>query len=83
MTDGLLHSLGNGAAIDADRMLEQTYSPSVEHELAAAQAASERVGVPGTPFFQAGPTGGALESLHVRALDAETFRAELDRLLKT
>ena len=27
VTDGLLRSLGNGAAIDADRMLEQTYSP--------------------------------------------------------
>ncbi len=83
VTDGLLRSLGNGAAIDPDRMLEQTYSPAVERELAAAQAAAERVGVPGTPFFQAGPTGGALKSLHVRALDAETFRAELDRLLKT
>jgi protein-disulfide isomerase len=82
VTDGLLRGLGRGAAIDADRMLEQTYSPAVERELAAAQAASERVGVPGTPFFQAGPTGGALESLRVQALDADTFRAELDRLLQ-
>ena len=82
VTDDLLRGLGRGAAIDADRMLEQTYSPAVEREFAAAQAAAERVGVPGTPFFQAGPTGGALEPLHARALDAETFRAELDRLLK-
>jgi protein-disulfide isomerase len=83
VTDGLLRSIGSGADIDADRMLADSYSPAVERELAAAQAASERVGVPGTPFFQAGPTGGALKSLHVRELDAETFRAELDRLLKT
>ena len=83
VTDDLLRGLGRGAGIDADRMLEQTSAPAVERELAAAQAAAERVGVPGTPFFQAGPTGGALKSLHVRALDADTFRAELDRLLQS
>jgi protein-disulfide isomerase len=82
VTDDLLRGLGRGAAIDAVRMLEQTYSPAVQRELAAAQAASERVGVPGTPFFQAGPTGGALQPLRVQALDAEWFRAELDRLLQ-
>jgi protein-disulfide isomerase len=82
VTDDLLRGLGRGADIDADRMLEQTDSPAVEREFAAAQAAAERVGVPGTPFFQAGPTGGALESLRVQALDADTFRAELDRLLQ-
>ena len=58
VTDGLLRSLGREAGIDADRMLAQTHSPAVERELAAAQAAAKRAGVPGTPFFQAGPTGG-------------------------
>jgi protein-disulfide isomerase len=82
VTDGLLRSIGTGAGIDADRMLEQTYAPAVERELTAAQAAAERVGVPGTPFFQAGPTGGALEPLHVSGLDADAFRSELDRLLR-
>ena len=64
-------------------MLAKSYSPAVERELGAARAAADRIGVPGTPFFQAGPTGGALKSLHVRALDADTFRAELDRLLQS
>jgi protein-disulfide isomerase len=82
VTDGLLRSLGRGAGLDADLMFAQTYSPAVERELAAAQAAAQRVGVPGTPFFQAGPTGGALEPFRVSSLDADAFRAELDRLLQ-
>ena len=82
VTDGLLRSLGSGAGIDPDRMLEQTYSPAVERELGAARAAAEYVGVPGTPFFQAGPTGGVLAPLRVKSLDADTFRSELDRLLQ-
>jgi protein-disulfide isomerase len=82
VTDGLLRSLGRGANVDADRMLAESYSPAVERELGAARAAADRVGVPGTPFFQAGPTGGVLKPLRVQALDADTFRAELDRLLQ-
>ena len=82
VTDGLLRSLGREAGIDADRMFAQTHTPAVERELAAARAAAKRAGVPGTPFFQAGPTGGALEPLRVSSLDADAFRAELDRLLQ-
>jgi protein-disulfide isomerase len=82
VTDGLLRSIGIGAGIDADLMLEQTDAPAVERELTAAKAAAERVGVPGTPFFLAGPTGRALEPLHVSGLDADAFRSELDRLLR-
>ena len=81
VTEDLIRSLGKGAGIDAGRMLAETYVPGVERELAAAQAAAQRVGVPGTPFFQAGPTGGALRSLRVARLDADSFRSELDRLL--
>lgn len=81
VTESLLRGLGRGAGIDAQLMLAQTDSPAVERELAAAQAAAQKAGVPGTPFFQAGPTGGMLEQLQVQALDGPTFRAELDRLL--
>jgi protein-disulfide isomerase len=81
VTDRLLRSIGSGAGLDVDRMLEQARSPAVERGLAAAQAAAQRAGVPGTPFFQAGPTGGALRPLRVTALEADTFRSELDRLL--
>jgi protein-disulfide isomerase len=80
VSDALLRSFG-GTGLDAQRMLESTESPWVERQLAAASRAAERAGVPGTPFFQAGRTGGALTPLRVSALDADTFRRELDRLL--
>jgi protein-disulfide isomerase len=80
VSEALLRSFG-GTGLDTQRMLESTESPWVERQLAAAGRAAERAGVPGTPFFQAGRTGGALTPLRVSALDADTFRRELDRLL--
>jgi protein-disulfide isomerase len=80
VSDALLRSFG-GTGLDTQRMLDSTQSPWVERQLAAADRAAGRAGVPGTPFFQAGRTGGALTPLRVSALDAETFRRELDRLL--
>jgi protein-disulfide isomerase len=80
VTDGLLQSLGR-TGLDAERMLSETSSSWVDDELAAAARAAEAAAVPGTPFFEAGPTHGTLEPLHVPALDAPTFAAELDRLL--
>ena len=80
VSDALLRSF-DGPGLDTQRMLESTQSPWVERQLAAAGRAAERAGVPGTPFFQVGRTGGALTPLRVRALDADTFRRELDRLL--
>jgi protein-disulfide isomerase len=80
VTDELLQSLGR-TGLDAKRMLGEAGSSSVDEQLAAAARSAEAVGVSGTPFFQAGRTGGVLEPLHVKALDAATFRAELDRLL--
>ena len=80
VSDALLRGFG-GTGLDTQRMLDSTRSPWVERQLAAASHAAERAGVPGTPFFQAGRTGGALTPLRVSALDADTFRRELDRLL--
>ena len=80
VTDDLLHSFA-GTGLDTRRMLARTGSSWVEQQLREARSAADAVGVPGTPFFQAGPTGQTLEPLHVSALDAETFRRELDRLL--
>lgn len=80
VSDALLRSFG-GTGLDAQRMLDGAQSPWVERQLAAAGRAAERAGIPGTPFFQAGRTGGALTPLRVSALDADTFRRELDRLL--
>lgn len=80
VTDSLLRSFG-GSGLDAEQMLDSTRSPWVERQVVAARNAATAVGVPGTPFFQAGRTGGALQPLTVTALDADTFRRELDRLL--
>jgi protein-disulfide isomerase len=80
VTDTLLKSFG-GAGLDAEQMLASTRSSWVESQILAARTAATAVGVPGTPFFQAGRTGGALRHLSVSTLDADTFRRELDRLL--
>jgi protein-disulfide isomerase len=80
VSDSLLRSFG-GTGLDAQLMLASTHSPWVERQLTDARQAAERVGVQGTPFFQAGRTGGALTPLRVNALDADTFARELDRLL--
>jgi protein-disulfide isomerase len=81
VSDVLLRGLAAGAGLDPERMLAGTTSPRVEREIADSVAAAERAGVPGTPFFEAGPTGGRLEPLQVSSLDAAAFTAELDRLL--
>ena len=81
VTEGLLRSIGRGAGLDPEKMLALTHSSAVDRELAAAESAARRFAVRGTPSFQAGPTGGTLQPLHVNSLDADTFRTELERLL--
>jgi protein-disulfide isomerase len=71
----------DGPVVDAERMLAGTRSAWVERQLAEARTAASLAQVPGTPFFQAGPTGGALARLEVDSLEPEAFRRELDRLL--
>ncbi len=80
VTTDLLRSLG-GTGVDAERMLDESDSAAVDREVRAAASAATAAGVPGTPYFEAGPTGGALAPLKASALDAETFAAELDRIL--
>ncbi len=80
VSERLLRSFG-GTGLDTQRMLDSTHSAWVERQLADAEEDAAAIGVPGTPFFQAGRTGGSLTTLHVSALDADTFRRELDRLL--
>jgi protein-disulfide isomerase len=80
VTDELLRNLEH-TGVDSDRMLARTASPAVERELSAAASAAERAGVPGTPSFQAGRTGGALRPLRVTSMDAAAFRLALDALL--
>jgi protein-disulfide isomerase len=80
VTDDVLRSF-DGGVVDAERMLAGTQSAWVERQLTAARTAATLAQVPGTPFFQAGPTGGALLPLDIDSLEPEAFRRELDRLL--
>lgn len=80
VTDDVLRSF-DGPGLDAQRMLAGTRSARVERQLAEARTAAALARVPGTPFFQAGPTGGTLATLEVDSLEPDAFRRELDRLL--
>lgn len=71
---------GIGAAVpglDAELMLKQRSLPIVTARLEAAQQRAAAANVTGTPTFEIGPTGGALERLELGSLDAESFREAL------
>jgi protein-disulfide isomerase len=76
VTDDLLRSLA-AVGVVPDRMS----SPWVERQRTAAAKLAQAAGVPGTPYFEVGRTGGPLRPLQVPALDAASFTSELDRLL--
>jgi protein-disulfide isomerase len=80
VTDELLRSF-SGTGVDTERMLGHSQSSWVEQELAAARREADAAGIRGTPSFRVGRTGGRIQPLHVTALDAATFRRELDRVL--
>lgn len=81
VTEEVLRSFGE-QGVDTEQMLGGTHSAWVERQLAAARTAATAAGVPGTPFFQVGRTGEALQQLQVQTLDDPApFRRELDRLL--
>jgi protein-disulfide isomerase len=81
VTDDLMLGLG-GVGLDAERMVDESGSPTVDHELDSAARAARAARVPGTPYFEAGRTGAALAPLRPKALDAPAFAAELERLLQ-
>jgi protein-disulfide isomerase len=80
VTERVLRSVA-GSGIDTEQMLQAKNSVWVERQLEAARTAAEAARVPGTPFFQAGRTGGTLGRLQLESLEPEAFRRELDRLL--
>jgi protein-disulfide isomerase len=61
---------------DADRALE-----ALSAETAKAQRHAQAAGVHGTPAFEVGPTGSALESLQVGSLGPDEFAAAIDAVL--
>ena len=82
VTTDLLRGLG-GIGLDAERLLDESHSPAVALQLDEAAEAAAAARVPGTPYFEAGPTGGALVPLQLESLDAPAFATELDQLLAT
>ncbi len=74
VTDSFLRALGREIpGLDAGLMLAQRSLPGVTRQLEAAKREAELAGVTGTPTFELGPTGGALERLDVGGLDAQSF----------
>ena len=54
----------------------------VTAELRHAQSAADAAGVHGTPSFQLGRTGGALELVKLRSLGPEGITPAIDALLR-
>ncbi|MGH3070714.1 MAG: DsbA family protein [Gaiellaceae bacterium] len=72
VTDELLNEIAAGVpGLDAEKLLDERSQSSVAGELERAAAAALAAGVNGTPAFQVGPTGGALEVVRVSSLGPE------------
>jgi protein-disulfide isomerase len=82
VSDELLQSIGAAVpGLDTERMLEEMHGAAVEQRMEEAARAAQEIGVPGTPFFQLGATGGVLQPLQVQSLGVDGFRPALDSLL--
>lgn len=82
VTDALLRDVGDAVpGLGGEQLLERGDDRRVAEETAAAVVAARAAGIPGTPSFELGPTGGRLELLALDSLDAAPFRARIDALL--
>ncbi len=82
VTESLLQSVGTATpGLDVEQMLSDRGSADVDREVEVARRAAQAAGVPGTPYFQLGRTGGTLRHLDLKELDAAPFRAAIERLL--
>jgi protein-disulfide isomerase len=82
VSDHLLRSIGATVpGLDVERMLADMDSAAVSERISEDARAAERAQVPGTPYFELGPTGGELRHLEVQGLSADAFRPAIDELL--
>lgn len=82
VTDELLRSIaGSVDGLDADRMFADMDSAEVSERMEQDSQAAQQAGVPGTPAFEIGPTGGELRTLEVQSLTADAFRPAIEELL--
>jgi protein-disulfide isomerase len=72
VTDELIRAIAGGVAgLDGDRILDERWESGIESELKHAADEAHVAGVAGTPAFQLGPTGGALELLRIGSIGPE------------
>jgi protein-disulfide isomerase len=80
LTDDLLRQVGTTVpGLDVERMLGGR--AATQQEVEAARAAAVAAGIQGTPAFEVGPTGGALQRVEISALDAAALRPAIDAAL--
>ncbi len=82
VTDDLVDDVVAEAGLDADRLRDTRDESWVTAELRDAQSAADAAGVDGTPSFQLGRTGGALELVQLRSLGPEGITPAIDALLR-
>ena len=63
--------------------LAHASTPWVDRQLSIADGAAEAAGVTGTPAFEVGPTGGALELVSLASLGADGLRPAIEAALAT
>lgn len=77
VTESLLEEV---AGADA---LAQRGDAWVDGEIAAAAVAARAAGIPGTPSFQVGPTGGRLQLVQLRSLGLEGLQPAIEAALRS
>jgi protein-disulfide isomerase len=83
VTDELVRGIAASVpGLDGERMLDDMDSDRVTKLVVEHAALAEAAGVPGTPYFELGPTGGTLTPLEVQSLSIDAFRPAIDALLE-
>ena len=67
--------------IDAEQMVDDARSDQVATEARESEASANAAGIDSTPSFQVGRTGGTLERVQVRSLDAAGLRPAIEAAL--
>ena len=84
VTEDLIKAVGEAVpGLDVNKMLADRKSQAVTTAIATAAGFASVAGIQGTPSFEVGKTGGALQRLPISTLDPSAFTPALDRLLAT
>jgi protein-disulfide isomerase len=83
VTDDFLRALAGGVTgLDAGRLLRTRSAAPVDTQVRANLALARQIGIPGTPTFLVGPTGGRMTRFNVTPGDPRPFRRIFARLLR-